>query len=200
MQTGPAKALLLAMVAGCWVGCAERARPPAAPQRSDTSEAQRNRQVRREQRALERRRIKLQKQVLAELRKLREGRQASTGAAEPVADEATGPTADCELLVFGGTSHEVFLGCLSDEHRPDSVFNMVGEHGSDLSPASMRNKFAPYGSNYDDTSACNPSATHPPVVVSADGKSLGLLSMNPSLKRRITAPSVTDWLARMCGV
>jgi hypothetical protein len=198
MLTGPAKALLLAMA----VGCAEQARPPVAPapQRSDASEAQRHRQLRREQRALERRRIKLQKQVLAELRKLREGRQASTGAAEPVADEASGSTADCELLVFGGTSHEVFLGCLSDEHRPDSVFNMVGEHGSDLSPASMRNKFAPYGSNYDDTSACNPSATHPPVVVSADGKSLGLLSMNPSLKRRITAPSVTDWLARMCGV
>jgi hypothetical protein len=162
-------------------------------------EAQRNRQARREQRALERRRSKLQKQVLAELRKLRESRQASTGGAEP-AEEAGGPNADCELLVFGGPSHEVFLGCLSDEHRPDSVFNMAGEHGSDLSPASMRNKFAPYGSNYDDTSACNPSATRPPVVVSASGKSLGLLSMNPALKRRITAPAVTDWLARMCGV
>jgi len=201
MQTAPAKALLWVMAAGCLVGCAEQAPPPpAAPhQRSDASEAQHDRQVRREQRALERRRSKLQKQVLAELSKLRESRQASTGGAEPVADEA-GSTADCELLVFGGTSHEVFLGCLSDEHRPDSVFNMVGEHGSDLSPASMRNKFAPYGSNYDDTSACNPSATHPPVVVSADGKSLGLLSLNPSLKRRITAPSVTDWLARMCGV
>jgi hypothetical protein len=195
MHTGPAKALLLALV----VGCTEQARPPAAPQQREASEAQRNRQVRREQRALERRRSKLQGQVLAELRKLRESRQASTSGAESVADEASG-AADCELLVFGGASHEVFLGCLSDEHRPDSVFNMVGEHGSDLSPTSMRNKFAPYGSNYDDTSACNPSATHPPVVLAADGKSLGLLSMNPSLKRRITAPSVTDWLARMCGV
>jgi hypothetical protein len=198
MQTGPAKALLLVAVV---VGCAEQARPPAAaPQRSDSSEAQRNRQLGREQQALERRRLKLQKQVLAELRKLRESRQASTSGAEATADEASGPSADCDLLVFGGASHEVFLGCLNDEHRSDSVFNLVGEHGSDLSPTSMRNKFAPYGSNYDDTSACNPAATHPPVVLSADGKSLGLLSMNPSLKRRITAPSVTDWLARMCGV
>jgi hypothetical protein len=195
MQTGPAKALLLAVA----VGCAEQAQPPVAPQRSDAGEPQRTRQLQREQRELEQRRIKLQKQVLAELRKLRESRQASTSGAEAMADEGSGST-DCELLVFGGTSHEVFLGCLSDEQRPDSVFNMVGEHGSDLSPASMRNKFAPYGSNYDDTSACNPSATQPPVVLSADGKSLGLLSLNPSLERRITAPSVTDWLARMCGV
>lgn len=168
-----------------------------APKQSEVTSVQRDRQVRRDQRALERRRHKLQKQVLAELRKLRESRQASTGGAEPVAEE---PGADCELLVFGGASHEVFLGCLSDERRPDSVFNMVGEHGSDLSPASMRNKFAPYGSNYDDTSACNTAATHPPVVVSAGGKSLGLLTMNPALKRRITAPSVADWLARMCGI
>jgi hypothetical protein len=201
MPTGLANVLLLALAVACLVGCAEQAQPAVAPPRASVpSEAHRNRQVRREQSALERRRSKLQKQVLVELRKLRESRQASTGGAEPAADEAGGSTADCELLVFGGTSHEVFLGCLSDEHRPDSVFNMAGEHGSDLSPASMRNKFAPYGSNYDDTSACNPSATHPPVVVSAGGKSLGLLSMNPSLKRRITAPSVTDWLARMCGV
>jgi hypothetical protein len=36
--------------------------------------------------------------------------------------------------------------------------------------------------------------------VTSDGKSLGLLTINPSLKKRITAVSVADWLARMCGV
>jgi hypothetical protein len=195
MQTGIARVLASTLIACCLAGCTPP-EPAAAPRHSGTSTVDTHRQIERDQRALESRRLKLQKQVLTELRKLRESRQASTGAAEPAGDAA----ADCELLVFGGASHEVFLGCLSDEQRSDSVFNLVGEHGSDLSPASIRNKFAPYGSNYDDTSACNPSATHPPLVVASDGKSLGLLTMNATLKRRITAPSVADWLARMCGV
>jgi hypothetical protein len=177
-------------------GCA----PPgeaAAPQQEHAAKS--DREIAREQRALERRRLKLEHQVLAELSKLRERRQASTEGAEPSADEEP-TTADCPLLVFGGATHEVFLGCLADEKRPDSVFNLVGEHGSDLSPTSIRNKFAPYGSNYDDTSACNAAAKHPPVVVTSGGKSLGLLSNNTSLKRRITSPSVNDWLARMCSI
>ena len=163
------------------------------------SDAQRDRKIARDQRALERRLQKLEKQALSDLRKLRESRQASTGAAEPARDDDAVTGAAYELMILGGPKHEVFLGCLCDEKRPDSVFNMLGEHGSHSSPTSIRNKFAGYGSNYDDTSACNAAATRPPVVMSSDGKSLGLLTLNPSLKRRIAAPSVTDWLSRMCG-
>jgi len=121
------------------------------------------------------------------------------GGAEAPRKGEPGPKSDSELLVFGGTHHEVFLGCLCDEHHSDSVFNMLGQHGSHLSPASIRNKFAPYGSNYHDTSACSVTATRPPVVLASDGTSLGLLTLNGSLSRRIVAPSVADWLARMCG-
>lgn len=177
-----------------FIGCAP-AEQAKAPQQE--SQPKSDRQIAKEQRALDRRRLKLERKVLAELQKLRERRQASTDGADPSADDE--PANECKLLVFGGPNHEVFLGCLADEKRPDSVFNMVGEHGSDQSPTSLRNKFAPYGSNYDDTSACNASATHPPTVLTSDGKSLGLLTSNPSLKRRIDAPSVTDWLARMCS-
>jgi hypothetical protein len=152
-----------------------------------------------DQRELEQRRLKLQRQVLTELGKLRESRQASTAGAEPASDAATS-SADFELLIFGGPSHEVFLGCLCDERRADSVFNLVGQYGSDTSPTSIRNKFEPYGSNQEETSACNAAATRPPIVVSSDGKSLGLLTMNSSLKKRISSPSVGDWLARMCGI
>jgi hypothetical protein len=120
------------------------------------------------------------------------------GGAEPARDDQPVATADYDLLVFGGPLGEAFLGCLCDPNRPDSVFNMIGEHGSDLSPSSLRNKFSPYGSNYDDTSACNAEATHPPLVATSDGKSIGLLTVNPALKRRITTPSVADWLTHMC--
>lgn len=176
------------------VACAP-AEPAAAPEPQVAAE----RDDEAAQRALDERRLQLENQVLAELRKLRERRQASTGAEEPPAEES-GSGADCELLLFGGPSHEVFLGCLNDERKTDSIFNLAGEHGSDLSPVSIRNKFSPYGSNHDDTSACNAAAKRPPVIVASNGKSLGLLTLNETLPRRIEAPSVADWLGRMCGI
>jgi len=197
MQTGFAQ-VLWTLAIGCVVGCSPP-EPPASAAAPGQTDAQRDRQIARDQRALDRRLQKLEKQALSDLRKLRESRQASTGDAPPARDDDAEPAADYELMILGGPKHEVFLGCLCDEKRPDSVFNMLGEHGSHTSPTSIRNKFAPYGSNYDDTSACNAAAGHPPVVMSSDGKSLGLLSLNASLKRRIKAPSVADWLARMCG-
>lgn len=154
-----------------------------------TAQSDRQREGERERRALDRRRSKLQKKVVKELRALRETREGATTEAS---------SGEYKLLVFGGASHEVFLGCLCEARNPDSVFNLAGEFGSDLSNTSMRNKFAPYGSNNEDTSACNPTATHPPSVVGSDGKALGVLTLNPSLKKRISTPSVDEWLARMC--
>ncbi len=194
MRIGTARALLLTFGAGGFASCSPQEPAAAAPR---AEEAPRTAELDREQQALEQRRLQLQHRVLSELFKLRESRQASAGSAEPAAE---GSAADNDLLLFGGASHEVFLGCLCDGERSDSVFNLAGEHGSDLSPASIRNKFSPYGSNHDDTSPCNPKATRPPVVVASNGKSLGLLTVNTSLKRRIQEPSVADWLARMCGV
>lgn len=194
MKTGVAR-VWLTTLGVCSSAACTPAEPAIAPARPV---AKSDHAIERDQRSLERRRLQLQKQLLGELRKLRESRQASTGGAEP-ADDAPPAQDDEKLLIFGGRNHEAFLGCLCEEHNPDSVFNMLGEYGADSSATSLRNKFAPYGSNYDDTSACNAKATHPPVVLAPDGKSLGLLTVNPELKRRITAPSVSDWLARVCG-
>ena len=186
-------ALGLMLAAGC-----SPPEPAAAPD-GPSSTPERQGTAEQEQRELDERRIQLEQQLLADLRKLREARQASAGGAEETRDAADS-SGDCELLVFGGPIREVFLGCLSDESRPDSIFNLKGEHGSNLSPLSLRNKFAPYGSNHDDTSACNVKAKHPPVVVASNGKSLGLLTVNPALDRRIKTASVSDWLLRMCGI
>jgi hypothetical protein len=176
-------------------GCG--ATEPEAASSLDPAVRARHRQIELEQRALEQRRLQLQGQVLAELRRLRNQRQASTAGAEETGDEGAGE--EDKLMVFGGTSHEVFIGCLCEEKETESVFNMLGEYGSDSSATSLRNKFSLYGSNHDDTSACNPKAKRPPTVVTSKGKSLGLLTMNPALKKRISAPAVTGWLARMCG-
>jgi len=150
-----------------------------------------------EQRAADRRRERIQRQVLSDLRALKESRDAPHEGTEPAAERTT-ESAAYKFLIFGGASHTVYLGCLCEAQESDSIFNLTGEFGSDLSENSVRNKFAPYGSNSADTSACNPEATHPPSVVASDGKSLGLLTLNTSLKKRIVTPSVTGWLARMC--
>ena len=185
--------LLMGFGVGCLVGCSV---PEAAvTPRKETVHGERN--IRREQRAAERRRERIQKQVVSDLRALKDGRNAPSGGTEPASEQTPEPAA-YKLLIFGGASHEVYLGCLCEGQ--ESVFDLAGEFGSDLAENSVRNKFAPYGSNSADTSACNPAATHPPSVVASDGESLGLLTLNTSLKKRIVTPSVTAWLARMCSL
>jgi len=188
MNKGVVPFLLIIGVAHWLSGCS-RPEPAAAASNRATRRA---RDVAGEQAELDRRHLELQNQVLSDLQKLREGLGTSTNAPEQTRRHAP------KLLIFGGASHEVYLGCLCEGRNPDSVFNLAGEFGSDLSTTSLRNKFAPYGSNHEDTSACDANAKHPPSVVASDGKSLGLLTLNASLKKRIAAPSVADWLARMC--
>jgi hypothetical protein len=197
MQSDALRASSWALVVSGLAGCVPSEGADNPSRSADADERQVK--IAEDQEALERRRLALENQVLGELRKLREARQASAGNALAASEGESDGTAGDDLLIFGGSSREVFLGCLCEEHRPDSVFLLTGEHGSDLSPVSLRNKFSPYGSNYHDTSACNPSATHPPSVLSSDGKSLGLLTLNGSLKRKIDSPSVVDWLKRMCS-
>ena len=184
MLTRVAGLLLVLLGAHCIEGCSV----PEATATPNQVAAPTVRNRDREQRA-DHRRAKLQKKILKELRALRDSRGGET---TEVSSE------DYKLLVFGGPSHEVYLGCVCEAHSPDSVFNMAGEFGSDLSNTSMRNKFAPYGSNSEDTSACNAAAMHPPSVLGSDGKALGLLTLNASLKNRLTTPALDEWLARMC--
>lgn len=152
----------------------------------------------REQSTVERRRLRVQRQILSELRELKESRDnVAAGATEPARARSAEPGA-YRLLVFGGAGHEVYLGCLCEGQDTESVFNLMGEFGSASSANSMRNESGPYGSQRADTSPCNPSATRPPSVVASDGRALGLLTLNTSLKKRIIGPAVVGWLARMC--
>jgi hypothetical protein len=194
MHTRVVQLLLIGLAVRCLVACSvpEAATPP----RKETGQIERD--IRREERAVDRRRKRIQRQILSDLRALKNEQKAESGGAEPAAAQTPEP-ATYKLLIFGGSSHEVYLGCLCEGQESESVFNLTGEYGSDLSENSMRNKFGPYGTNNADTSACNPDATRPPTVVASDGQSLGLLTLNPSLKKRIVTPSVADWLARMCS-
>jgi hypothetical protein len=192
MQTRVVQSLLIGFGVRCLVACSVPEAAATPPKETRQSE----RDPRRAERAVDRRRERIQRQILSDLRALKDSPNAPSKVTQSVSEQAPEP-ATYKLLIFGGASHEVYLGCLCEGQ--DSVFNLAGEFGSDLSENSMRNKFAPYGSNSADTSACNPAATHPPSVVASDGKSLGLLTLNTSLKKRIVTPSVVEWLARMCS-
>lgn len=192
MHLGFARSWLLFSLVGS-VGCS-LPETTAASGKGTAPSAHVDHDLPREQNEIEHRRVQQQDQLLSDLHRLHAERAGLTELAH--ANASHGPQS--KLLIFGGANHEVYLGCLCDGKNPESVFNLAGEYGSTRSSTSLRNKRAPYGSSHEDTSACNGNARHPPSVVASDGKALGLLTVNPSLKKRIATQSVTDWLTRVC--
>jgi hypothetical protein len=102
------------------------------------------------------------------------------------------------LLVYGGERHNVFLGCLNcDPSDRDSIDNKNGEHGSPTGPYSIRNPRGVYGDKrFSDSSACNVSAKHPPVITDRDGHEYGTLTVNWTDPNRRQHPAINHWLSQ----
>src|SRR4051812_18120947 len=180
MHSGIVRLLLVGFAVSPLAGCS-LPEAAAATGKGAVPTSSGDRQLTGEEREIERGRRRQQNEVLTDLQKLREELGGTTQLAKEDVTNAEQP----KLLIFGGANHEVYLGCLCEGDNPESVFNLEGEYGSGRSPTSLRNKRAPYGSSYEDTSACFNRAKHPPSVVASDGKALGLLTTNASLKKRI---------------
>ena len=104
-----------------------------------------------------------------------------------------------KLMLFGGSNHDVYLGCLScADLDAESIFNKFGKYGNSFSSTSVYNTYSLYANPYADTSLCNPYAQHPPVVVDEKGGFYGSISKNPYAKGAITLSSVQQWLAVVC--
>lgn len=89
------------------------------------------------------------------------------------------------LLLFGGTNHKTFLGCLNcAPTSPSSVCNKVGEHGSKFQADSIWNRFGTYGSKFSADSPWNKFGTSAPIIVDKDGGSYGYFSANKFHKDR----------------
>lgn len=109
--------------------------------------------------------------------------------------QASGPP----LLIYGGQSHDVFLGCLNcAETDPSSVTNQYGRYGSQFSADSLRNQFSRFGNQYNAGSPCNQYATSPPVIVDQQGKYFGEFTLNTARPRQIKEPWVIARLALLC--
>lgn len=102
-------------------------------------------------------------------------------------------------MVFGGPSHDTYLGCLScSEYSAESVLNEYGTFGSRYSSTSIFNPYSQYGSKYSAYSACNPYASDPPVVVDPSGNYYGRLTIARYHPERFGGPDVLRWLDSSC--
>lgn len=101
------------------------------------------------------------------------------GGEVPPAPSPIAASAPTKLMIFGGSDHKTYLGCLNcNKYAADSILNTYGENGSQYSSSSIFNKFSDFGSPYSSYSVCNPYATDPPVIVDSGGKFYGRLTIN----------------------
>ncbi|PAJ87276.1 MULTISPECIES: hypothetical protein [Burkholderia cepacia complex] len=107
-----------------------------------------------------------------------------------------------KLMLFGGKSHDVYLGCLNcSDMSLDSVHNDIGRYGSDISPLSIFDDIGRYGSTISSESACNDMASDPPVIVDQNGGFYGYLTLNDMHSKAVTDPSILAWLKyKVCKV
>jgi len=83
------------------------------------------------------------------------------------------------LYLYGGTNHDVFLGCINcEDYSSSSIWNEYSEYGSNYSSTSIWNEYSDYGSEYSTYSPWNEYASYPPVIVDSRGNFYGYLTTN----------------------
>jgi hypothetical protein len=88
------------------------------------------------------------------------------------------PAGPVKLMLFGGSGHRTYLGCLTcPEYDTDSVFCSYGDHGSTYSSTSIHTTYGEFGSSYSSYSACSTYASDPPVIVDQNGGYYGRFSI-----------------------
>src|SRR5688572_24655705 len=89
------------------------------------------------------------------------------------------------LLIFGGSNHDVFLGCLNcNATNKNSIWNTYGDFGSEYSNTSIWNQYGKYGGEYSSYSPFNEYATYPPVLVDPDGNFHGYFTSDGYKSKR----------------
>jgi hypothetical protein len=107
--------------------------------------------------------------------------------------------APAKLMLFGGSDHKVYLGCLNcSTYATDSIANEYGSNGSRYSSSSILNHYSEYGSPYSSYSACNPYASDPPVIVDSNGKYYGRLTKNAYHSEIGIGRQYMNWLDSAC--
>jgi hypothetical protein len=84
-----------------------------------------------------------------------------------------------KLMLFGGSDHDVYLGCLNcGSVATDSLCNDFGRYGNEFSGDSIWNEFSRFGNEFSGESPWNEFSTQAPVIVDNDGHFYGHFSTN----------------------
>ena len=96
-----------------------------------------------------------------------------------------------KIVLFGGASHDIYLGCLNcTQSARDSIFNVLGPYGHCPGPFSdnifCRGPFKEFGSTgpFHNHSACASSPSDPPAIVDEQGNYYGRFSLGDPFGHR----------------
>lgn len=93
------------------------------------------------------------------------------------------PFAGADLLIYGGSGHDKFLGCLDcGAYSADSICNSYGKYGNKYSTQGMFNEYSGFGNGYNTSSPWNKYSTSKsvPMLVGRDGEFHGYFTINDS--------------------
>jgi len=96
----------------------------------------------------------------------------------------------CDILrdakIIAQDDKNTYLGRISNKFAADSIFNSYGEFGNPYSGTSIWNTYAEFGNPYSSHSVANAYSMSPPMLIK-DGKIIGYLSVNKSIKNAVSA-------------
>ena len=105
------------------------------------------------------------------------------------------PANNRALLLFGGTDHKTFLGCLNCTNTSQSsVCNKYGPYGSRYRENSIWNPYGAFGSKYRAESPWNAYSSEAPIIVDQGGASYGYFSANRYHHDRTRIPGLVKLL------
>lgn len=87
--------------------------------------------------------------------------------------------------ILAQDSQNTYLGSIENSFSSESIFNTYGTYGNEFSGKSIWNQFGTFGNEYNQYSPFNTYSNKPPIIVK-DGKIIGYLSSNESIKPSIS--------------
>lgn len=107
---------------------------------------------------------------------------AITFSSDPVAPITADSVIHGPLKLIADDSKHTYLGMLTtNKFDTESVFNEFGTYGNKFNLKSIYNEFGTFGGEFSLYSPFNESTLSPPLIVDADGNTVGRLSVNKNV-------------------
>jgi len=88
-------------------------------------------------------------------------------------------------VIIAQDDQNTFLGKITNSFDSKSIFNEFGTYGNPFSSSSIWNQFYTFGNQFNPLSPFNQFSLSPPMIIK-EGKILGYLSANKSIKSSIS--------------